>query len=291
MTLKDLLNIRDILSSDSTSNSRLITNSNIKQLRSGIIALIDQLGNIDTGKSISLDTIDGKDVVANTISTPLPRIGDPRNYLFRVNSAGEIVCRNLISKTFVEAVRLRLDPDVTTAAFAPGELRFDGIDLWLWDGFIWKLLSGGGGGAENNTDIMNYIPVGTEIDVPVNFQYTVYGNLIIDGTLINNGQVVIINGGLVLQGAGMFINVGTGSLIEVDLTTNNKYIANFNTVANVPLTITHNMSTTDFTYSIKEGSNIISASSGMQLDIVDANSITITTFPGNVSGRIVLIAA
>jgi len=64
--------------------------------------------------------------------------------------------------------------------------------------------------------IRNYIPVGVTVTVDVNYQYLIYGDLTIAGDFINNGQVVCINGGVVLDG-GTFTN--NGSLIQQDVQT------------------------------------------------------------------------
>lgn len=133
--------------------------------------------------------------------------------------------------------------------------------------------------------VMNYIPSDTTVDIPVNFQYLVYGNLTIAGTLNNVGQVVIVNGALVMEPGGVFNNTGTLEYATLQTGTNDtKYSQSFTTVANTPLTITHNLGTTDFVYSVKEGLDFIDA----QVTIVDANSVTITTTSA-VSGTINLI--
>lgn len=133
--------------------------------------------------------------------------------------------------------------------------------------------------------VMETIPVGTTVTVPANYQYLVYGNLTIDGTLINNGHVVIVNGALVVNLGGTFTNNATLEYVTFQTGTNDsKYSQTFTTVANTPLTITHNLNTTDFIYSVKEGVDFIDA----QVTIVDANSITVTTTTA-VTGKINII--
>ena len=62
----------------------------------------------------------------------------------------------------------------------------------------------GGGGVANK----NFIPAGETVTVTVNTQYFIYEDLVIEGVLINNGQVVIMKGAIVLQANGDFQNNG-----------------------------------------------------------------------------------
>lgn len=167
---------------------------------------------------------------------------------------------------------------------APGDIEPSIIYIVLFDGTQFQIFALGASG--DAVGIRNFIPAATTITVPVNFQYLVYGNLTIAGDMINNGQVVILNGGMVLQGAGTFTNTGSLLIVDLQLGNEGKYTANFTTVANVPLTVTHGLATTDFVFTAKEGLNIID----VELAIVDSNNITITTTTA-VSGRIVIISA
>jgi len=69
-------------------------------------------------------------------------------------------------------------------------------------------------GGTGSSQYVNYIiPSGETITVPLNEQYLVYGDLLLEGQLDNFGQVVIIDGNLVNSG-GTFNN--SGELIFVD---------------------------------------------------------------------------
>jgi hypothetical protein len=50
---------------------------------------------------------------------------------------------------------------------------------------------------------------------PIKFQYLLYGDLTIQGRLINNEDVTLLNGALVLQGNGTFFNSGNLNLINL----------------------------------------------------------------------------
>jgi hypothetical protein len=105
------------------------------------------------------------------------------------------------------------------------------------------------GSDSSSEGIQNVIPFGDTVDVLTNFQYLVYGNLQIDGTLNNAGEVVIINGAMVLGGSGVFNN--TGTLTLVDLLTTSTYTSSKAVITFVPgtvgvaNTITHNTGSAD----------------------------------------------
>jgi hypothetical protein len=72
-----------------------------------------------------------------------------------------------------------------------------------------------------NEDIFNvkyYVEPTDYIVVPPYYQYWVYGDLTVDGNLLNYGHVIIANGSLVLSG-GTFSNVGSGQLVLLSLAT------------------------------------------------------------------------
>lgn len=78
---------------------------------------------------------------------------------------------------------------------------------------------------------MRHIPNTTTVDVLADFQYWIYGDLSIEGTLNNHGEVIVANGSLVLSGGGTFNNIGAGTITLLNLSTGeNMY------VIKVPLT-------------------------------------------------------
>jgi len=139
MTLKELFDLKEVLSTDSISTTRLTVNDNFSKLRKGLSALIDTL-QVNEGPNIVVDSVAATDIVANTFSTPLPKGG---TYKFTVNSNGEITATSVLGKVVVETPRLRLDPDPTLIAFQAGEIRWSGTDFVGWNGTQWISFTAG----------------------------------------------------------------------------------------------------------------------------------------------------
>lgn len=134
---------------------------------------------------------------------------------------------------------------------------------------------------------IKYIITSETITVPSGYQYLIYGDLIIGtgGILDNYGKVTIINGTMSLTG-GTFSNNGTFSIVT--LAQKLKYSVTFSATANSPVTINHNLNTSDITYTIRDGYNFVSAN--LELDSGDPNNSVIITTTGTVSsGRINII--
>lgn len=74
----------------------------------------------------------------------------------------------------------------------------------------WALFSAGGGIYEQY-----YIPTNDIVIIPSYSQYWIWGDLTVAGTLVNYGDVVIANGGLVISG-GTFSNSGSISFVTID---------------------------------------------------------------------------
>jgi hypothetical protein len=93
-----------------------------------------------------------------------------------------------------------------------GDIKAGVIYNLNYDGTYFQVTSPYGGDSLN---IKYYIEPGEVITVPVNHQYWVYGDLTIAGELINYGQVVIAEGGMILTGTGVFSNHGSLTLISI----------------------------------------------------------------------------
>ncbi len=120
------------------------------------------------------------------------------------------------------------------------------------------------------------------IEVPEHYQYFVYGDLIIeDANLINYGQVVTLNGDMIILGTGEFHNYGEYISPIVD---RKKYTAVITTVANTAYLITHNMNTLDVIAALYQGGTQVS----MEVVIVNNNQITVKT-TGAVTGRLTVM--
>ena len=102
----------------------------------------------------------------------------------------------------------------------------------------------------------------------------------------NEGEVVLINGTVILQGAGQFNNIDLGLLKLVNLATGismNATVKTFSTTAFTPVTVNHGLGTKDFTYNVREGNDIIEVS----ITHIDDNNVSITTSADVTSANIV----
>ena len=88
-------------------------------------------------------------------------------------------------------------------------LNYDGTDFQITSPY-----------GVDSLNIKYYIEPGEVITVPNNHQYWVYGDLTIAGELINYGQVIIAEGGMVLTGSGTFSNYGSLALVGFGQDTN-----------------------------------------------------------------------
>lgn len=114
------------------------------------------------------------------------------------------------------------------------------------------------------------------------FQYLVYGNLLLEGTLTNYGQIVIINGSF--TNLGTFNNFGTILFINLSSNPSIKFVANFFATAGVPFLVKHGLNTLDFTYQVRE--NLDDAE--LQLTRIDPNTVEVVA-SANMNGTITII--
>lgn len=134
-----------------------------------------------------------------------------------------------------------------------------------------------------------YIASTETITVLPDYQYWIYGDFEVDGTVDNYGEVVIANGTLVLGTGGSFNNLGAGLLKIVNLATGDSMqvvIKTFTTVADTPLNIVHNLGTKDFTFNVREGDTAID----IEYSHIDDNTIEILTTTAITNGTIVFHA-
>ena len=125
----------------------------------------------------------------------------------------------------------------------------------------------------------------TQVYVPNNYQYLIYGNLTIGsgGTLSNSGSVVIINGTISTVSGGTY-SISGGTTTFLNIPTTQKFSASFSAAPNAILTITHSMGTSDIVFTIRDGSNYIYPNIELGLD--PNNSIILTTSGTISNGRI-----
>jgi hypothetical protein len=69
--------------------------------------------------------------------------------------------------------------------------------------------------SNDTFNIKYYIEPNDYIIIPNYFQYWVYGDLTVDGTINNNGRIIIVNGQLVIGASGSVINGGNIDLISI----------------------------------------------------------------------------
>jgi hypothetical protein len=118
-----------------------------------------------------------------------------------------------------------------------------------WDGF----LTSGTAAIPVKHTIIN-----ETLEVPSNYMYVVYGDLLIGatGVLNNYGRTVVINGNLVTQSNGVLNTSGGGQFITASFYVQ-KIVKTFSSIANVGITVSHNLNTTDFTYTLRDGYNFV----------------------------------
>ena len=95
------------------------------------------------------------------------------------------------------------------------DITSNGIYSLTYDGTYFQMTTPFPSDAYN---IQYYIEPGEVITVQENEQYWVYGDLTIEGSIENYGQVIVANGALNLVNSGSFNNNMAGELILLDLT-------------------------------------------------------------------------
>jgi len=118
---------------------------------------------------------------------------------------------------------------------------------------------------------VKYFVSNETINVPTNYVYLVYGDLTIGATgIVNNyGRTVIINGNLVTQSNGQFNNYG--SYITASFYVQ-KVVKTFSAIQNVGITVSHNLNTYDFTYTLRDGFNFVQGN----VELINTNDIKVT---------------
>jgi hypothetical protein len=122
-------------------------------------------------------------------------------------------------------------------------------DSTNWDGFLV---------SPSASVPVKHTIINETIEVPTNYMYVVYGDLNIGatGVLNNYGRTVVLNGNLVTASNGILNNLGSGQFITASFYVQ-KVVKTFSTVANVGITVSHNLNTQDFSYSLRSGTNFI----------------------------------
>ena len=134
---------------------------------------------------------------------------------------------------------------------------------------------GGGGGCKGNKKLVS---AGDTLTVCADYQYFLYGNFTVEGTVDNYGQVVIANGVLDLQPTGQFNNLGSGSVTILNLATGDSFRSiakTFSVTSGNPATINHNLGTKNLTFAVRDGNSYV-GDQDYSFNFVNDNTITIT---------------
>jgi hypothetical protein len=110
--------------------------------------------------------------------------------------------------------------------------------------------AGGNTGGTSNNGIKYNILTGETVDIGANYEYLVYGDLTLEGTINNSGKIVIMNGSFI--NSGTYNQLSGGSITLVSTQTINKFSIITGITANVPLVITHNLGTPDVMITVKD---------------------------------------
>lgn len=212
----------------------------------------------------------------DTVNTDLDGFNNPLISLYSLPT---------LRREFGMIVAVINDPDSNNNnAWILANGSMGGVDLDVSNNNNWvktKLLS------PNSGSIFNDVITGQTITININEQYLIYGDLILNGTIINNGTLTILNGEIILGTNGVFTN--NGQLELVDLSNNGtkfKSAFNFNTVG-TPLLITHNLNSLDLIINIRDNNT---PSNEIFMDVLRINNNQIQINPNtNIIGIISII--
>ena len=222
---------------------------------------------------------------------------------FTINSAGKATGKDLLVDVS-ETKRQRFTdfPDYP-AIGVPGEIVYTGVqglDPVFGEDFIGFLASRGwvsltkdnGGGGNVNLDDSGHrkiIRANQLLTIQPDYQYWIYGDFTVEGVVNNSGELVIANGTMVISGSGQVNNYGLGVVKIVNLATGDStriVILNFTAVANSPITLSHNLNTKDFVFSVRDGNDLID----VNIEHLNNNTIELTSTADVIDGRIVFQA-
>lgn len=275
-----------------------VTNLNFKSLADANLEFLNNINYDEVANSISLYS--GK--FEFTEITNQLTISQSNIPTFTIASSGNAVGKALLVEV-AETQRQRFTDFPTYPSIGvPGEIVYTGVaglDPVFGEDFIgflqsrgWVSLTtdgsggGGGGGDGGHKKVIEYDEL---LTIQEDYQYWLYGNFTVDGVVNNYGELVIANGALVINPGGQVNNLGAGLIRIVNLATGSSVqviIQNFTAFAGIPLTITHGLNTSDFVYSVREGTTLVE----VDILIIDNNSISLTSTGTIASGTIVIQA-
>lgn len=274
-----------------------ITNLNFKSLSTATLEFLNNINYNEITNAISLYS--GTFELAE-ITTKLT-VSQASVPTFIIESSGKATGKSLLVEV-AETQRQRFTdfPDYPTFG-VPGEIVYTGVaglDPVFGEDFIgflqtrgWVSLtdSSGGGGTAMDAGHKKLIESDELLVINANYQYWIYGDFTVEGQVNNNGEIVIANGNLILNGTGVVNNYGAGIITLVNLSTGDNirvHIESFTASAGVPVVINHNLGTSDFVYAVNELNEPIQ----VNLEYTDDNNVTITSTGDITSGTIIIHA-
>ena len=276
-----------------------VTNLNFKKLSDSNLEFLNNINYDEFANSFSV--FSGKFELAE-ITTGLT-VTQGGITTFTIPSSGNAIGRSILVEVGETQRQRFTDFPTYPAVGVPGEIVYTGVaglDPVFGEDFIGYLQSrgwvsltdlsgGGGGGTGGDAGHKKVIDITELLTIKNNYQYWIYGNFTVHGTVNNYGELVIANGTLIVSPTGMINNYGAGLVKIVNLATGTSVqvvIQTFNAIANVPLIITHGLNTKDFVHSARDGNTPV------DIDIahIDDNSFYLTSTANITGGKIVIQA-
>ena len=274
-----------------------VTNLNFKSLADANLEFLNNISYDEITNSISLYS--GRFELAE-ITNQLT-ISQSSIPTFTIASSGNAIGKAILVEV-AETQRQRFTDFPTYPEIGvPGEIVYTGVaglDPVFGEDFIgflqsrgWVSLTDGSGGGSGSGDGGHKILIEFDelLTIQADYQYWIYGDFTVDGIVNNYGELVIANGILNINPGGQVNNFGAGIIKIVNLATGTSVqviIQNFTAFAGVPLTITHGLNTSDFVYSVREGTTLVE----VDILIIDNNSVSLTSTGAIASGTIVIQA-
>jgi hypothetical protein len=170
-------------------------------------------------RNISASTADGEVYLAFT-NPPINTITQDMVFLtkFSAQNIGATVSLNINS---LGPIDVKKTSSTGLKSLNPQEILPGVVYSLVYDGLYFQLNR-----PYINEDVFNvkyYVESTDYIVIPQYYQYWVYGDLTIDGTLENYGHVIIANGSMIMSGSGSYVAQPGSQILLLSLTTNTTY--------------------------------------------------------------------
>lgn len=147
----------------------------------------------------------------------------------------------------IGSVDIKKPTDTGLSNLTPGDIMSGVIYTLLYDGEFFQLVKHY---TNDSLEIKNKIEVNDYIVIPENHQYWIYGDLEIEGKLINYGEIVISNGSTIITGNGEIVNNGDIKLISL-LNSDNFLFSNTDTIG---VTLEQNLFGMSYSFNVVDNS-------------------------------------